>query len=373
MRIAFVINVFREKDFRSGGEKFFFELVNKAIADNHHVDLYCSKYISDSGKPELAGLNKITVLGNSRLYKHPEKVEKLYKEIRNYLDKESYDFVLAENITPSLDIALLQGHSAIHYQKNISNILSKILFGIKKYKHIKYQEKWLNQGYRKIFAVSNILKNDIMTNFNIPEDRISVIYPGIDMPEITAERAFNKNNQIIFGLSAPSFRNKGGYIFLKALHILKKQNYKFKAKIIYPKSGKNLALMFLVKIFGLEKYIDFLPYQNNMQSFYDSVDCVVMPSIVETFGLVALEAMANKKPCIVSSCSGVSEIIDDGVNGFVFIMDRHASENLAQKMAFIINNADKSSEYPQNAYETAKIYSWKKTCGELIKELLELR
>ena len=44
-KLAFVINVFREDDFHSGGEKLFFELVNRSIEDNYIVDLYCTTYL----------------------------------------------------------------------------------------------------------------------------------------------------------------------------------------------------------------------------------------------------------------------------------------------------------------------------------------
>ena len=46
-QLAFVINVFREDEFRSGGEKLFYELVNRATQEGHRVDLYCTTYLGE--------------------------------------------------------------------------------------------------------------------------------------------------------------------------------------------------------------------------------------------------------------------------------------------------------------------------------------
>ncbi len=190
----------------------------------------------------------------------------------------------------------------------------------------KCPEKWLAEGYKKIIVPSNILKAELENNFGISDDKFVVIYPGVDVPEtfiaadshasnaasgLVAENDKNLN-EFVFGLSAPSFSKKGGNIFLKSLSMLKKKGYKFKAKIIYPKARKNLSLQFSLFRHGLRDSVEFFPYQKDMQGFYNSVDAVVMPSLIETFGLVALEGMANGKPAVVSSNCGASEIIQDG-------------------------------------------------------------
>ncbi len=170
-----------------------------------------------------------------------------------------------------------------------------------------------------------------------------------------------------FGLSAPSFAKKGGNIFLKALSILKKKGYKFKAKIIYSKSGKNLWLQILLFYYGLREFIEFLPYQENMCYFYNSVDIVVMPSLMETFGLVALESMSKGKPAVVSSFCGASEILQDEENRFIFDMKKNPAENLSEKLIYFIKNRDKYPEFSQIAYETALNHNWKDFCDKFFE------
>lgn len=372
-KIAFIINVFRDSDFKSGGEKLFYELLTRSLNNGYIVDLYCTTYL---GQKFLENKVNIYYIGKPRDFKWANKVEKIYDDIKKLTENKAYDFIISENITPPIDIAILQGHSLVHYCKMAGNPISKLLFILKKFKNIRYQQKWLRVGYRKIFVPSEILKNEIAQNFKIDKEKFEVIYPGVDMPEKSTDKDYSdliaNQREIIFGLSAPSFGKKGGYITLKALKILKKLDCKFRVKIIYPKAKNNIYLNFLIKIYGLKDYIEFLPYQSDMASFYNSVDCLIMPSLLETFGLVAVEAMANKKVAIVGSYAGASEIINDSVNGFVFDMNKKPEKNLAQKMLYIIHNVEKLSYLSENAYNTALDLSWENTYNNFVKELENL-
>lgn len=345
MKLAFVINVFREGDFHSGGERLFYELVNRAVNDGYAVDLYCTTYLSSINK--LKGkLNKIVFLGHPKDFKCPEKIENFYKKVKELTQAEKYDYVISENVAPPIDIGILQGHSLLHYQKK-----SGMLFGFFKRKHIVAQKKWLKTQYRKIIVPSEVLKAELQQNFSIPDEKFTVMYPGVDVPPPVQAQG-NKSGVFTFGMSAPSFEKKGGYVFLKALKQLKDKNYIFRAKIIYPKHKKNIKLQFMLTAYGLRDYIEFLPYQADMLGFYNSINCTVMPSFLETFGLVALEGMAKGIPSIVSSYCGAKEIIKDGENGFVF------EKNLAEKMEMFLNNKINYEQISENAYKTALNHNW---------------
>jgi glycosyltransferase involved in cell wall biosynthesis len=397
MKLAFVINVFREDDFHSGGERVFYEFVNRAVNLGCVVDLYCTTYLGNKNnlKPKI---NKINFIGHPKDFKYPEKIEKFYDEVKKLIQNENYDHIISENIAPPIDIGILQGHSLLHYRELSGNFLSKLIFTLQKHKYINAQKKWLKQGYKKIIVPSNTLKEELKRNFAINDEIFAVIYPGVDNLQTCHSEGFSPKNlsndesgqmdrffaplrmteeiqgdsnksELIFGLSAPSFSKKGGNIFLKSLSILKKKGYKFKAKIIYPKAKKNLKLRFLLFKHGLREFIEFLPYQENMQNFYKSVDAVVMPSLMETFGLVALEGMINGKPAVVSSNCGASEIFQDDFNGFVFDMKKNSSENLAEKLIYLLENRNKYPELSKNAYKTALKYNWQDFCDNFFDEI----
>ena len=371
-KLAFIIRLLQKDKFHGGGEKLFFNLIKSFCEENNQIDIYCSK----SDIENIEGINKIIVVDEYYDHLKPQTMEKFYAKVKELIKNENYDAVISENITPPVDITFLQGHSLLNRLKRDKNPLETFFYNFRKVKkeRMKFHKKWFSEGFRKIFVVSNVLKRDIIENYGISEDKISVIYPGVDIPERTeiatsGLRPSLNDDIITFGLSAPGFKIKGGFIFLKALGLLKKKGYDFKAKIIYPKYHKNLGVKLLVKLLNIEKNIEFLPYQENIQEFYRSIDCLVAPSIEDTFNLAVLEAMINYRPCIVSTNAGASEIIEDGKNGFVFEIKNNPEKNLAEKMILFIESTDKNKNICSNAFETAKYYSWQRTFENFVSEL----
>jgi len=370
-KLAFVINVFREDGFHSGGERVFYELVNRAVEQGCIVDLYCTTYLGNKNNLK-AKLNKISFIGHPKDFKNSDKIQNFYDEVKNQVKNENYDRIISENISPPLDIGVLQGHSHKHYSNLCGNIFSRLLYSAKKYKFIKAQEKWLKTPYTKIITPSEALKEELKSNFNLPEEKFAVIYPGVDIQQ-KSEAAFSKmqdlnDNFIVFGLSAPSFFNKGGFIFIKALNILKKNGYNFKARIIYSKLKTNFGLRFLISFYNLSECVEFLPYQENMKEFYDSIDILAMPSYLETFGLVALEAMAVGKPVVASSFCGAAEILPTEMT---FDIEKNPQQNLSEKLIYFIENKERYAEFSEIVFKIAEKHNWKNFCDRFFEVLTE--
>lgn len=77
-------------------------------------------------------------------------------------------------------------------------------------------------------------------------------------------------------------------------------------------------------------------------------DFLVLPSLEEKFGIVIIEALASGVPCIVSNTIGPIEIIEDGMNGFIFDLQKY--ESFEEKMNIAINiSRENYSEMSKNA------------------------
>jgi len=74
-------------------------------------------------------------------------------------------------------------------------------------------------------------------------------------------------------------------------------------------------------------------------TIYATSDVIVLPSRIEGFGLVVCEGWVYGKPAIVSSGAGVSELIIDGANGYIFRSGDH--QELAQKIDIVLKDPDK--------------------------------
>lgn len=367
-KIAFILRKFQQKSFHGGGEKLFYNIIKRFCKDSYIIDIYCSE--SDVENAGFA--NKIVVINEHYDHNKPKTVEKFYNKAKELIKNENYDFVISENITPPVDITFLQGHTLLNRRQKVKSPLEAFFYNFRRVKkeRIKYEKKWSKQGYRKVFVVSENLKQDIIENLGIPEEKISIVYPGVEIPKRLAEKPLRK--EVTFGLLAPGFSKKGGFVLLNALNILKQKGFEFRAKIVYPKFHKNLGVKILLKLYNLADNVEFLPFQRDTIAFYNSIDYLVVPSLEDTFNLSAIEAMACSKPCIISKNAGVSEIIREGENGFTFDVSKKGAKNLAEIMMFLINNPDLYTKIAGSAYETAKIYNWDRTYQEFVKELYQL-
>jgi len=113
-----------------------------------------------------------------------------------------------------------------------------------------------------------------------------------------------------------------------------------------------------IKELNIEKYVIFtggVPH-TEMPKYYAISDIVVIPSLIEAISLSALEAMACKKPIVASAVGGLLEIIKDQCNGV--LVKPADSEALAGAILLILNNKELASGYAENAYLTAKKFSW---------------
>ncbi|MCB2180187.1 glycosyltransferase [bacterium] len=119
---------------------------------------------------------------------------------------------------------------------------------------------------------------------------------------------------------------------------------------------------------GLEDVITFLGKrsQDTLPYYYSAADVVVMPSHYESFGMVALEAMACGTPVVASQVGGLVYLVQDGVTGF-HVRDQ-APEELAMRLTQLLEDGSLHAALSQNAAEYAIDYSWKVIADRIKQE-----
>ena len=113
--------------------------------------------------------------------------------------------------------------------------------------------------------------------------------------------------------------------------------------------GQDLGVMDMVAFLGAKDQ-DILP------DYYAAAEMVVMPSHYESFGMVALEAMAMGTPVIASEVGGLAFLVQDGVNGFH--VPSRDPEALAERIYTLLNDDDCRNRLGQQAHQNALRYSW---------------
>ena len=110
--------------------------------------------------------------------------------------------------------------------------------------------------------------------------------------------------------------------------------------------------------------------QNELPYYYAAADAVVMFFYYESFGLVALEAMAMGTPVIASEVGGLAFLVKDGETGFHIPARDH--EALAARLFDILSNSDCRNLLGRQAQEYARQYDWNRIVRRMVELYQEL-
>jgi N-acetyl-alpha-D-glucosaminyl L-malate synthase BshA len=103
---------------------------------------------------------------------------------------------------------------------------------------------------------------------------------------------------------------------------------------------------------GIQDRVHFLGKQSSVSEILPLADLLLMPSELESFGLVALEAMACRVPTIATRVGGVPELIEDGVNGRLFSVGD--VEGMAEGALELLRDSDRYHAMAEAARRTAQ-------------------
>lgn len=332
---------------KSGGASVVNKNLILEFAKNPEVDL--TVFCLPNDFPPIDGVKIVSV-------EHPQTLEGYIKNLENEVRRGDFDVVLTVSLEYMNHNPILQSQSFRH-RLNTEPCLIKFLRKFLSNKKIKKQDKLFENlnPENKYIAVSESIKKDYVKNYKLNPENVYVCHLACekvydDMPEII------KNDFITFGCVANNSINKGGVLFLLGLLLLNLLCCRdFRAKII----SKNKILKSLAKILGLAKKVEFIEPLKNIVDFYKAVDCLVLPSKNEAFGLVVLEEMSCGKPCIVSNTAGVAEIIEDKNNGLIFNRKSLWSFVMSLKTMYKMYKTKTYDTMCNNAFETSKKYTWK--------------
>ncbi len=123
----------------------------------------------------------------------------------------------------------------------------------------------------------------------------------------------------------------------------------------------------LRKQYGLDDLVTFLGKQNQdtLPYYYSAAIAVIVPSQYESFGMVALEAMACGTPVVASQVGGLAYLIQHGITGYT--VPSGDPQALAEHLTMLIENPDLRERLGQQAAAFARDYDWELIAPRIVK------
>lgn len=216
---------------------------------------------------------------------------------------------------------------------------------------------------KKIVAVSEAVKRDVLANYGVAEDKIAVLYNGVDARRFHPARGCEQRRRVRERWKIPAkaplvlfvgsgFRRKGldrllplwrspklaGCYLLVVGADGRMAQYKARADAIAP--GR----------------VVFTGRQEDVENYYAAADLVALISFQEAFGNVVLEALAAGLPVLVSREVGAAEILEGDLSDGIVDAPDDPSE-LELKLLRLMDRASDPALTHQ-ARQTAEAYSW---------------
>ena len=143
---------------------------------------------------------------------------------------------------------------------------------------------------------------------------------------------------------------------------------KVKSKLLLVGDGPEMSTICQqVAELELKEDVLFLGKKNNLEEIYSISDVMLLLSEKESFGLVALEAMACGVPCIGTNVGGIPEVIDNGVNGYICEVGDIAS--IVDKAVSLLKD---SSSYERFSAASIKAVHQKFHSSKIVNQYEEL-
>lgn len=105
--------------------------------------------------------------------------------------------------------------------------------------------------------------------------------------------------------------------------------------------------------------------QDTLPYYYSAAEVVVVPSFYESFGMVALEAMACGTPVVASQVGGLAFLVQDGITGYV-VPDGN-DEALGDRLILLAQNQDLRNKLGNQAAAAARSYDWGIITNQIIR------
>jgi glycogen(starch) synthase len=216
----------------------------------------------------------------------------------------------------------------------------------------------------KVIAISNFVKNTLVSKYALPPSKIAVVHNGIDSETYTYKPTVSKMSQkdkIVLFAGRVTIQ-KGPDYFVKAAKKICEKRDDVKFVLAGPGDMLDRMINMSAELGISDKFIFTGKYtKEEGERLMSMADVFVMPSISEPFGLVPFEAMIQKTPTVISKQSGVSEVLANTLK-----VDFWDINQLASKIMAVLDYPALHQQISEYGEQEVKIHSWDKAASKCV-------
>ncbi len=215
-----------------------------------------------------------------------------------------------------------------------------------------------------IITVSKSTKSDLIEIFNVPPERIHVVYHGNPMNNKGIET--NKNVEllpkpyILFVGRRTTYKNFEGLI--RAFSESRRLSKDFNLLCFGGGPFTNTELRVLRQSGIMSRVFHLGGNDNLLRSAYQNAEVLTVPSLYEGFGFPVLEAMSMGCAVVSSNRSSLPEVLGDA--GYLF--DPQDSDEMQDALSKVLYDSDLRKQLTRRGILRAKMYSWAKCAKETL-------
>ena len=224
----------------------------------------------------------------------------------------------------------------------------------------------------RVVAATPRDRQQMIDLYDAPRNKISIISPGVDLNLFhpldiqDTQQYFKDDHTVLFvGRIDPI---KGIDTWFRAMKLVVEEDPSLRGRLCVCLIGGDIdedepdaelaRLQALKDELGIADVVAFLGKrsQESLPFYYASADVVVMPSRYESFGMVALEAMACGTPVVASDVGGLSFIVRDGETGY--LVPEGDARAMADCLTRILHDPELRARLGKRGVEVARQYAW---------------
>lgn len=227
---------------------------------------------------------------------------------------------------------------------------------------------------KKIIAISQSTKNDILKYYKVDELKVEVIYHGVEdifkpiedtskIDLVCKKYGINLPFVLFVGVLQP--RKNITRLIWAFKKMLNSCNLKMQLVIAGNKGWMYEDIFKTVKQAGIEDRVVFTGYALKQDVIWllNGAKVFVLPSLYEGFGMPVLEAMACGVPVVTSNVSSMPEIAGDAA----LLVDPYSVDEISRALIDVINKPQLADELVKKGLKRVKSFTWEKAARQTLK------